>query len=358
MLENLAGSPAKNGVHVDGRIAVDWLRFSIPAGSFHLLAGALSIPVDASAWVSSPRYKKRFHCLICDSVVVASDWLPAPDGRMYAVTQAGGSAASAWSECVEPRFIVDFSGEGLARWFMEYGRGLTLLEFLSRLLAVDGVRVNRLDLAFDDYDGLLGVEKVLDYLERGFCVTNWRVADYHRSIEIGGGYLGATCYLGSRVSDNFARVYDKRALELKRGAVEAALPAHWVRLELEVKHDRADLTCRHLVDAGFTSAACLGVLVSLVEFKSPTGDSNDRRWPAVRWWARFTEKVAAFPVRLARPAASIERKEKWVIKAVAPSLALLSEYFGSDEWLDSVLEQGRGRLSRQDLALIADGHGV
>jgi DNA relaxase NicK len=172
---------------------------------------------------------------------------------------------------------------------------------------------------------------------------------------------GRTIYLGSRLSDGFARIYDKRAEVLARmnhderraALASKQIPEHWVRFELELKRNQAHTVALGLLSAEIPQEYALGVLRGKIDFKATSGNNRVRRRGAIRWWAEFTQSCAAVPIRIPRPVITIERIKSWVGHAVAPSIALLTRaYQGGLEWLDPLVREGEKRLDNKRLSLL------
>ena len=157
-------------------------------------------------------------------------------------------------------------------------------------------------------------------------------------------------------------LYDKRVLELVRGAESTALPDSWIRFELEFKGDKADWVTRHALDDGFTPTHFAGVLRGLIDFREGIRKEGQRkdRLRLARWWKQFVNQAQRLRVRVPKPIATIERKKKWIMKSVAPTLALLQHYFDGDmQFIYEAIHSGNKRLTPKHMALLETvTHGV
>lgn len=134
---------------------------------------------------------------------------------------------------------LDMSGQG-CRNFEEYGTGD--FDGLFRLFQQEeGYHVSRLDVAFDDHSGILDIwqlfrdtDKVDEDAEQQF-VSKFRKSKVEK--EFDDGRPGITVYHGSKKSAILIRIYDK--------AAERGLPKeqHWVRVELQLRDERAEAFC-------------------------------------------------------------------------------------------------------------------
>jgi len=220
----------------------------------------------------------------------------------------------------------------------------------------------RVDVAFDDYDGLLDMDVVRaamdarSYVSRAKCTDQYRSDRYARKYGI---VRGETCYFGSPRSDTQLRIYDKRAERMQKNK-DVDVDQHWIRAELQFRRKRAVAAGRLWStvkdNAGAVMRQFAGVLRSHVEFKEPSFDANKSRWPVARWWATFlgwAEKAKLAVVQA--DARTLEDVQAWVVSQVAPSLALLEEGMGFDRawgWLFQVGQEGRNRWGPRHRAIL------
>lgn len=347
---NAEKSRQNSGEKWQNAVCIDWLRFSFPVESFQPVMALCGVSISLEEWQQKSSYRKKFVTYFLEGCLLASDSLPrvdlVDDGKVrrdLPTLPADGSA----------RFILDFSGNGLGHFFA--ANSFLSPEKLVHQFYEWGGTCNRLDIAFDDYRGHLDIYHMDKRLRRGDAVvTRWRQAALLDSFAIGDGDRGETLYIGDRKSESFARVYNKRAQELARGADPVGLPASWVRFELELKRARADSVLKAALADGWTPTFFLGFLRSLIDFKRKDGEDENisRREPA-RWWARFLGEVGKRPVRIPQPVQSIERIKEWVGYAVSPSLALLLQHYEGDvTWLYDLIKEGADRLPPDKLILL------
>ena len=365
-----------SGDFVNG-CTVDWLRLSIHYRLYTAVAEWLGIPAG-DKWEPKSRFNKVAGVGLMDGVGVYADHMPTliNEDDPSAGYQLVGLGA-------DERFIVDWSGSGLGHWAKE--KGATPLDLLrkARELAESSnlIRVQRLDVAFDDYDGLLDMDKIERYLRRtNLVVTRWESFERTSSSKIRGQSEeepedgGETIYLGSRLSNSFARIYDKlKEVKAKlnrkaRRAVakEDALPPRWIRFELELKRQHAQAVADGMLDAEDVTTYVLGVLRGKIDFKATSGDKRIRRRAAVRWWQQFTDSCAAIPIRVPRPALTLERIRAWLDRSVAQSLAVVwlaagGEEGAGDRVIKGIAQDGAGRLDKKKEGLLrqqAMAHGL
>ena len=132
---------------------------------------------------------------------------------------------------------LDMSGQG-CRSFEEYGTGD--FDGLFRLFQQgEGYHVTRLDVAFDDHSGILDIQRLFRDSDNQDgdqqFVSKFRKSRIEK--EFKDGRPGITVYHGSKKSAVLIRIYDKAA---ERGLPE---DQHWVRVELQLRDERAEAFC-------------------------------------------------------------------------------------------------------------------
>jgi hypothetical protein len=102
------------------------------------------------------------------------------------------------------------------------------LELLRKVLHAGG-SVARIDVAFDDCTGVLSPALIDEMEDAGKVVSHFsrcrRMVEKSRQ---GLGLTGDSLTFGSRFSERFVRVYDKRLEQIHaQGVAPESLPAHW-----------------------------------------------------------------------------------------------------------------------------------
>lgn len=182
------------------------------------------------------------------------------------------------------------SGKG-CRTFEEYGSGnyKAIFDVILENWSEDGdsrkMNLTRLDVAYDDFEGLLDIMTVFNAttsggyhegkLLQGDFVSRFSTYDVDISTK------GLTCGFGSEKSDIYIRIYDKKA-EQKREDLD-----HWVRCEIQLRRENA---IGFIMLTGDICTNYFGVLNNYLRFIEPSEtDSNKRRAKTAEWWAKFLE---------------------------------------------------------------------
>ena len=165
---------------------------------------------------------------------------------------------------------LEMMGQG-CRVFEEFGTGDFESLFQLVLSDSDNFKITRLDVAFDDHSGLVDLDQLLQDTRKQEYISKFRDWDTHE------GSKGRSVDHGSQKSDIYLRIYDKA---MERGGLDQ----HWVRVELQLRDERARL---FIAEQGQIGEKFCGVLGHYLRYVDPTGDSNRRRWPTKLYWEKL-----------------------------------------------------------------------
>lgn len=206
---------------------------------------------------------------------------------------------------------------------------MTPLGILNRVYDWGG-KLTRMDIAFDDMVGLLNVDIMYDKIRDGEIVTRWRKVTRLNGINVGNSLkTGDTLSVGSRASQAYLRIYDKK-LERETKGFDVTGIDHWVRVELELKAEKADHFGKILAEtargseAGSASQLCSNLLMGMIDFKDTDPlDSNKSRWQTARFWAEFVCATAKIKLSIPKVQKTLDDSKEWVQKTVSPTLAMI-----------------------------------
>jgi len=263
------------GEKLDTEFCIDWLHVNEPFKVYSLLASHIyKPPQDYQLTPGSPRH-----------------------GYTEAMANRAGAVAMRNPNRSDMGVHVGYSGRTLNK-YRDYGvNPLVLLRWhIGR-----GGAVSRIDLAFDVKDTPLNVQTLYEHLINGRATTTAKTYNL-----ICGNDGGATCYVGSRTSEAFLRIYDK--------GIESGLGGEWVRVELELKSSKARFAAYTMANEPDASAFrwAQGWLQGFVSF------------PDTTWRALMT--MEAIP--LARANKPEPDTRQWLINLVAPAMAKYIERTG------------------------------
>lgn len=172
---------------------------------------------------------------------------------------------------------LELTGQG-CRAFEEYGNGNYEGIFQEILLNPGEMKLTRLDIAFDDDDesDILDLDRLCDDTRNHEFVCKFN--DY----QVIYGSKGNAIYHGSMKSEIFVRIYDKA---MERGFTDGR---HWIRVELQLRRDRA---LAFVKQPGSIGDRFAGVLANYLRYVDDPvlSDSNRWRWPTKSYWQRLLD---------------------------------------------------------------------
>lgn len=145
----------------------------------------------------------------------------------------------------------------------------------------DLYHVTRLDVAFDDHTGLLDMDQVYRDTDEQLFVSKFRKTVIEKAFT--DGRPGITIYHGRKSSEVMFRIYDKAA---ERNLSEQV---HWVRVEMQLRGDRALSFIQQPESIG---EKFRGVLVNYVRYVEESSDSNKWRWPIKEYWDKLIDGIS------------------------------------------------------------------
>ena len=228
--------------------------------------------------------------------------------------------------------FLDMSGQG-CRSFESFGTGDFEELFAEVRENPDEMNLTRLDIAFDDHEGLLNIDLLRDDTEDKNFVSKFRQCAFTWSYDNQTDIRGLTIEHGSMSSEIFLRIYDKAA---ERGFLDGR---HWVRVELQLRRDRA---FAFLEAPGTIGQRFCGVLRNYLRYvQDPGADSNKRRWPTTAYWDRLLDGAA--PIRLyEKPGAeyNLMNLEDYVYKQAGGAVATLLQIVGDEKFRKGLQQRG------------------
>lgn len=228
----------------------------------------------------------------------------------------------------------ELSGQG-CRAFETHGHGDFIKLYDNFLYHTSQTNFTRIDIAFDDHDGLLEMDKLFwDTYNKNF-VSRFKDYDLHV------GSKGTSIEHGRKGSDVMIRIYDKAK---ERGLTDGS---HWIRVELQLRDERAEAFARKLVHGGYDSIGetFLGVLNNYLRYVVPSETDQERdRWPMTDYWARFigaAERIRLFQ----RPGTeyNLLDLENFVFKQAGNAINTYIDIKGEDAFMDSLKKRGTWR---------------
>lgn len=217
---------------------------------------------------------------------------------------------------------VEMTGQGVRKYetLMEL-QGVTWAQVFEHLRSF--ATFSRIDLALDEYEGLVSFDDIIEKIERGEHVGRCRSFKVISGRDSYGQHTGTTIYMGSNKSDIMLRVYEKN-FERQQKGYEVETPI-WNRWELVLKHEKAnDFVARYLEDGYSFGGLFKGILTDLIRFVEPGEDTNKSRWLPCSWWSDFLERTAPIQLKGKEYQPSLAKTLNWVENSTVTAIKGLS----------------------------------
>lgn len=245
-----------------------------------------------------------------------------------------------------------FSMSGNGCRFLESKKAFEWTKLFKRLFKLDnlGYKVNftRLDLAVDDYSGVLDMDKIFKYAQKGnFCSTarkNTIVRSFF-DFDNKGNNLGKTVYFGSKSSDRYIRIYDKLSEQKSKGAVIDENVEQWTRLECVFKRQYALQMILAYIDlkdnfGEFFSDVVNGQLRFLKK-----REENVTRSKTVGWWSKFIGTVKEFKLTKGETCVkAIDKMARFLLEKASASFVAVTSVYGR-KFMDSFVNNGADKIN-------------
>lgn len=193
--------------------------------------------------------------------------------------------------------------------------------FIQHILNIG--HFTRIDLAVDDIGArYYTTDDVISLLQNGCCVSKFKSYQFTSKYNISSlENEGTTVYFGSRSSDILIRLYDK--------GKEKKVDIPWYRWECEIKHDKADVVAKKILDdTGFGSTA-IGVISNYIRFVV-NDNSNRSRCSLQPKWQKFIMAVEKCSLTVPKSFITVKDKEEWIKKQCMPTIAGLVKFYDGD----------------------------
>lgn len=231
-----------------------------------------------------------------------------------------------------------------------------LITFLKEMSLC--AKFTRLDIAVDDLGAnfykLDDLVQILERKQDGHRIVskfrNWQEICKKK---LTGEKIGQTVYMGSRKSETFLRVYDKRLEQMNKTSEDLGLD--WIRWELELKKERAEEAVKMIVNRGEIGTIFTGILNNYVRVVENI-DSNVSRCPVSPLWEKFVSTVEKISLYVTEAEKTLEEKINWFKYQVAPTMAgIIVAQMGDMSIIHNFFDEYIMRMSK-DMRTICDRH--
>lgn len=260
------------------------------------------------------------------------DMLGLQDAKWQTIHGTKGFAYRMYFESISIHFCRDddciwleMMGQG-CRAFETYGTGD--YESLFNLVKdnPDQVNITRLDIAFDDHSGVLDINQLCD------DTRNLRFVSRFKEWQVVEGSKGCSVNHGSLSSEIYLRIYDKAK---ERGLTD---DTHWIRVELQLRRDRARQFINGTGEVGLRFS---GVLLNYVRYVQESEDSNRWRWNLLPYWNDLIANAVAISLYV-KPGTeyNIFNMTDYVFKQAGNAIEATIKIIGIDEFVKRLRERG------------------
>lgn len=296
---------------------IDWLTFTAHGETVEYIKYLLGLDDPSIPWEDIEKFRNGYPMQCYWNGVTIS--YGADDEKYY---KDPNKARHDMGICV------NLSGTG-CRAFESYGHGdwFRLLSYLFRntdhiaetQLIHKRYNITRLDLAYDDHIGILDIYRIEQDTRDRYYSSKAKYAEITWSDDQNDDIRGLTVQIGSDKSDVKVRIYDKAA---ERGYKDR----HWIRVEMQLRSDRAKNACAQLVLTQHIGSTASGILRNYLLFRTPTDDTNKSRWPVADYWDKLILDMQRISLWVAPGEEyNISTTEHWFFKQYSQFLTVMSE---------------------------------
>jgi phage replication initiation protein len=239
----------------------------------------------------------------------------------------------------------EFSGQG-CRILEQEKNWMDWFKILDNM----NVRYSRLDIALDDFIGLLDFDVMEEKIKKGEVISLSRTRNIDSSLDFkkaekldnNGNSKGKTIYFGNRQSLMMIRFYDKKKEQEEKKLFCSY--DFWQRYEIVLKREKATDFINKLKTGVDFAELYLKVLAGLIRFVDRGSDKNKARWKTSEFWNTFIKNSEGVKLKSKNLDPSLDKTIKWIDESVLTSLQLLSEVakLGNLDFLE-ILKTSRAR---------------
>lgn len=236
---------------------------------------------------------------------------------------------------------VSMSGQGCRQYEGQFEDNPWLDLFTSALSR--NAKFTRLDIANDNVDGLLDLDKLKTAILNRETRSRFRKASENKNYNLGHDIDqrndGHTIYFGKRSSRVFMRFYDK--------AAQMEVPFTWNRAEIELKDQRVQKAVNLLVSGLPVGQLFVGVLNEYLAIIN-LDDSNISRCTIQPWWSSWLQSTEKIRLTTSKVIKSVDEVMEYVKRQYAPSIAMIKTHLGAvsfNEYIRELIKDGTDRMN-------------
>lgn len=215
----------------------------------------------------------------------------------------------------------------------------------------EGGHLTRLDIAIDNVDGTLTLDRILDAIRLHETSIRTQFGEWRHlqkgSFENGKEITGNTIYLGSSKSHIQFRIYDK--------AQESGVDGFWIRFELQLRNKRAHEAAR-LFSTGESIAFIATGIINTYFAIINNDDSNKSRCSLQSWWAEWLQSTEKIGLSTAQSIKLVSETMAFIKRQYSPSLAMIKQHLGGvlfKDFVQEIVEDGNERMGAKHKKILA-----
>lgn len=230
---------------------------------------------------------------------------------------------------------VEISGQGCRAFESLSGVSWERLFFFIR---ENGLKITRLDIAYDDHTGVLPMSRIVQDTQCGMFIGR---SEYWETVL---SSKGSTVQIGSSQSKVVIRIYDKAA---ERKCEDGT---HWIRCEIQLRDDRALQFTKIPMPIG---QAFAGVLLNYLRYVEPSDEDTNRwRWPMTDYWMNLVDDAQRISIyRTPGMEYNEERLKNYVINQAGNAIDCMIKMYGVDEVLQMIEDRPTAKNPKYELLL-------
>ena len=309
---------------IENRSLLDWVSFTFKLDDPHEVAGIIGIDTDL--------------------------FTPFPFGFSgYRKSLRFGNISIYFDGRDDMGCHVEMSGQG-CRQFESHFSENPWQELVQTVLSENG-KFTRMDLAIDNVDGALSLEKVSDALQTHDNHVRTQFGEWRRiqkgSFRKGEKITGDTIYLGSSKSHAMFRCYDKAQATKTEG--------HWIRFEIQLRDNRAHEAAKLFASGLPVGELATGIINNYFSIINDD-DSNISRCSLQTWWAKWLQSTEKIRLTTEQAIKLVSDSMDFIKRQYAPSLAMIKKHLGVAPFkgfMQDVLEDGNERMGAKHEKILA-----
>jgi phage replication initiation protein len=244
---------------------------------------------------------------------------------------------------------VEMSGQGCRHYEAQFTEN-PWQELVNKALQADA-HFKRLDLAIDNVDGALSLDRICAALQDHERQVRTLFGEWRRILK--GGFhegetvTGETIYLGSTKSHVMFRIYDK--------AQESGIDGQWLRFEVQLRDKRAHEAAKLFISDISVGSLATGIINNYFAIIN-ADDSNKTRCTLQPWWSAWLQATEKIRLTTEKAIKSVADSMEFIKRQYAPSLAMINKHLGGapyKQFMQEVLDDGRERMGAKHEHILA-----